>query len=110
MSDIYCGIKVPPKGKKRGTAKECASKSQIRYYGLEEIDLDEVKYNIKELGKLDVKIAKLNIKLRKLYQEYKYEENQKKSDKLYKRLVKLKDQLLDLKEERKELKNKIESD
>jgi len=33
-SNIYCGIKEVPKGKKRGTMKQCKEQGQFRYFGL----------------------------------------------------------------------------
>lgn len=38
----YCGIGKIPKGKKRGTAKECIKANQVRYYGLEKVDMDKI--------------------------------------------------------------------
>ena len=38
MSKPYCGAGKIPKDAKRGSAKECAQKGQIRYYGLKRID------------------------------------------------------------------------
>jgi hypothetical protein len=38
MSNKYCGILKVPKGKVRGTPKQCLALNQIRYYGLEPID------------------------------------------------------------------------
>ncbi len=38
MSKVYCGVDKVPKGKKRGTMKDCAIAGQIRYYGLKKID------------------------------------------------------------------------
>lgn len=35
--DYYCGIDKVPKGKIRGTARQCLDKNQVRYYGIEEI-------------------------------------------------------------------------
>ncbi len=38
----YCGVGNVPKGKKRGTVKECIRANQVRYYGLEKIDMDKI--------------------------------------------------------------------
>ena len=39
MSDIYCGSKKDiPKGKKRGSMKQCAELGEVRYYGIKKID------------------------------------------------------------------------
>lgn len=43
MSDIYCGIEEKiPKGKRRGTAKECWDKKQVRYHGIKGIKPDRL--------------------------------------------------------------------
>lgn len=43
MTDIYCGIEEKiPKGKKRGTSKECWDKKQVRYYGIKGIKSDRL--------------------------------------------------------------------
>jgi hypothetical protein len=39
MSNIYCGSKDEiPKGKKRGSMKQCAELGEIRYFGVKKID------------------------------------------------------------------------
>lgn len=38
MSNIYCGSDKLPKGKKYGTARQCAEKGQIRLYGIRKVD------------------------------------------------------------------------
>lgn len=39
MTNIYCGSKKQvPKGKKRGSMKECAQIGEVRYYGIKKID------------------------------------------------------------------------
>ncbi len=43
MTRVYCGIREIPKGCRLGTAKECAKKRQIRYYGLRKIDPELIK-------------------------------------------------------------------
>lgn len=37
MSNIYCGIKNVPKGKKLGTLQQCLNNQQVRYYGIKKI-------------------------------------------------------------------------
>lgn len=80
---MYCGALNVPKGRRRGTAAECAAKRQVRYYGIEKLDpsllkklvqLDTVTQIEKEqlkLSKLDFKAKKLldNIKITKLIME-----------------------------------------
>ncbi len=38
MSKVFCGVGNIPKGKKRGSMKECADAGQVRYYGIKKID------------------------------------------------------------------------
>ena len=38
MSEPFCGLSEPPEGSRRGTAKECIDKGQVRYYGIEKFD------------------------------------------------------------------------
>lgn len=38
MSQPYCGIGKVPKGRKRGTAKECAEVGQVRHWGEKKVD------------------------------------------------------------------------
>lgn len=42
MSEIYCGAKKVPKGKREGTKEECIKKSQIRRYGLSLVNPDDM--------------------------------------------------------------------
>ena len=44
MSEPYCGIKIPAKGKRRGSMKECADKGEIRYYGIKRVDPKLIEY------------------------------------------------------------------
>lgn len=70
---MYCGINKVPKGKKRGTAKECAKANQIRYYGIEQIDPDLLKKKKKKLDfeEEKLKLLTLNQKGKKIVNEYK---------------------------------------
>lgn len=57
--NMYCGIGKVPKGKKRGTAKECLNANQVRYYGIEQID--EKYLEKKKEKKLDLTTQKLKL-------------------------------------------------
>jgi len=60
MSGVpYCGMDAPPSGKRRGTLKECAERKQIRYYGVEKIDLEDIK-GAQNLAALERKRKELN--------------------------------------------------
>lgn len=73
----YCGIGKIPKGKKRGTAKECIKANQIRYYGLEKIDMDAINKAKKKKPKTgtyiqeSIKLINLNTKARVLIEKIK---------------------------------------
>jgi hypothetical protein len=70
---VYCGINDVPKGKKRGSMRDCAKIGQVRYYGLYKIDKktatldrqDALKYRklkavlLKNYGSYSGKIARL---------------------------------------------------
>lgn len=70
MADnIYCGISKVPKNKRRGTAKECFSSKQVRYYGLEILP-DEVINAVKEIN-VDAELIKTKLKGRKFIEKAK---------------------------------------
>ena len=75
-----------PKGRKRGTMKECAEKNQIRYYGLKKIDskiLDSMKKK-KSAANSEKELRALNIKLtgkvQRLLKDLKREKDTDKKD------------------------------
>jgi len=43
MSDISCSIQSLKKNQRRGTLDECIKKRQIRYYGIEKVDMSKAK-------------------------------------------------------------------
>ena len=43
MSDISCSIQPLKKNQRRGTLDECIKKRQIRYYGIEKVDMSKAK-------------------------------------------------------------------
>ena len=75
MSKPYCGVRKVPKGSRRGTMKECLSKGQTRYYGLEKMNK-----NLYELYLNQIKQA--NLKANKKRQEAKKKEAEAKKAKL----------------------------
>lgn len=60
--NMYCGYKKVPKNAKRGTAKYCSNKGQVRYYGIKKIDPKDMKNGDKR--KLLAKIKEERLKLR----------------------------------------------
>ncbi len=85
--DKYCGAKTKiPKGKTRGTAKECVDASQIRYYGIEQLD-EETKKRAQNKGKRNLtrsnqlkKVARLRGKLSKIIREIKHKKRMEQDD------------------------------
>ncbi len=71
MSDIYCGSKKDvPKGKKRGSMKQCAETGEIRYYGIKKIDqklVDAMEENKKKNASAKNKIASKKKSLEEAY-------------------------------------------
>ena len=88
MSDIYCGAKDVPKGKKRGSMKQCVEKGQISYFGIHKIDSKllqnqsnskkEKKDAMKTLMKLAEQKGTLSAKLNKLKKAIEAERDSKK--------------------------------
>jgi hypothetical protein len=105
MSDIYCGARDVPKGKKLGSMKQCVEKGQISYYGVKKVDSKllekhmgskkEKKDAMKTLMKLAEQKGTLTAKLNKLKKAIDAEKDNKKLKALEKQkselLTKLKD-------------------
>jgi hypothetical protein len=95
MTDIYCGVKNVPKGKKRGTMKQCASKGEVRYYGLKRIDPKLLEHAQSKKGKmgskkdLEKRMIILRVRLRKTKTKYAEEKNQKKKQEIKKEYEKM---------------------
>jgi len=69
-AEFYCGPKTPvPSGKERGTAGYCASKNQVRFYGVKKIDKDILKTHEKKPKNTDVVTE--GMKYRKLVEKRK---------------------------------------
>lgn len=64
---IYCGIGRVPKNNRLGTAEECALKRQIRYYGLQKVNLNDI-----AKGKTRLDKQKEQLKLKKLEDDARY--------------------------------------
>lgn len=88
MSDAYCGVGKVPKGKRRGSMKQCAEAGQIRYYGIKKVDkrtLAGAKSGRKKKGskeKVRGQFVTLKVKRKKLFEAVKAEKNKKKKEKL----------------------------
>ncbi len=89
MSKIFCAAGQVPKGKRRGTMRECAQRNQIRYWGVKKIDPrileDSIKLN-KYGGrdKVQAKLVGLRAKLKKLKMVHSAEKNESSKKKLSK--------------------------
>lgn len=84
MSKIHCGIGDVPNDKRLGTQKECLSKGQIRYYGIERIDKSLIKpktrkksKSVDELKQLELagQLGAINGKINNLSWKYKQQPN-----------------------------------
>jgi hypothetical protein len=88
MTESYCGINNVPKGKHRGSMKECAEKGEIRYYGIKKVDkrlVEGVKAKkYKKLNKTQMfaKKGELRGKIKTLKDKIKSEKDESKKDKL----------------------------
>jgi hypothetical protein len=88
MSDIYCGAKDIPNGKKLGSMKQCVEKGQISYYGVKKVDSKllekhmgskkEKKDAMKVLMKMAEQKGTLSAKLNKLKKSIEAERDNKK--------------------------------
>lgn len=61
MTDYFCGIGNIPKGKKIGTAKQCLSSKQVRYWGVESVPARLIKQR-KQAKKLSLTQERLILK------------------------------------------------
>jgi len=88
MSNIYCGARDVPKGKKIGSMKQCVEKGQISYYGVKKVDSKllekhmgskkEKKDAMKVLMKLAEQKGTLSAKLNKMKKAIEAERDAKK--------------------------------
>ena len=67
-ANIYCDVGDVPKGKKRGSMKQCAEKGQIKYYGEKKVDkkiIDSMlnKKSSKKSGNSEAQLDNLKLKL-----------------------------------------------
>lgn len=67
MTDVNCGLK-PKEGQRRGTAKECLDKGQVRYYGIKKIDKSLLK--IPNIEKMKQQATLLDIEIRGLEKRF----------------------------------------
>ena len=102
MSDIFCGVGPVPKGKRRGTMKECVEQGQIRYYGIKKVDQRLLENALKEkkikstgadklitnIQNMTIKAVTLGGKIKKLNNLIKGEKDTKKKKELEKELEK----------------------
>jgi len=108
MSKPYCGIGDPPKGSRRGTAKECVDNKQVRYYGIKKINPKLLEKKEKTVSRtvLMKKHVKLTAKIKKFIEKIKKEDNQKKKDKMKTDAKKAHSELLEIDKQIKKLDKK----
>lgn len=95
MPDYYCGMSDVPKGKRRGTLKECLESKQVRYHGIVAHALDDILSNKKtvkrqptvkqlesRIDKKFVKLKNLEYKVKNIEAKYKKEKDENKKEKL----------------------------
>ena len=101
MSNAYCGIGNVPKGKKRGSMKDCAEQGQIRYFGIKKIDSRLIEAS-KKMGRkssrntLLKQFGTLKGKLNNLQKNIKYEKDTKKKEQMKKDIDKFSKDLTDV--------------
>ena len=88
MSNIYCGARDVPKGKKLGSMKQCVEKGQISYYGVKKVDSKLLEKHMgskkkkKDAMKVLMKLAEqkgtLSAKLNKMKKAIEVEKDKKK--------------------------------
>ena len=91
MTDVYCGCKDLPKGKRVGSMGECKDKNQIRLYGVNKVDKktlerQPVKKEQSELTKLKRRQTYLKGVIAKNSFGYKNTEDTKAKEQYYKKL------------------------
>jgi len=88
MVEPYCGTGKIPKGKRRGSVKECLDRGEVRYYGIKQIDPrlleahKEKKYDMEKTDDLLVRYASMKGKLKNMIEKIKKEENPDRKDKM----------------------------
>jgi hypothetical protein len=103
----YCGIGKIPKNKKQGSIQDCAEAKQIRKYGLEKVEREEIqtKKDQRNEEKQKLLISVMKNKLSKLIKKIKDEKNEEKKNDLKEEAKKVLRELNDLKSRTK---NKID--
>ena len=116
MSDVYCGVMKPPKGKRIGTPNECLNLNQVRYYGINQVDkallLNKTTQSKerKRMKLLDINISKIMGRIKKLKDDLKYSKNDDVKKELRKVIKEQRDQGKKDTQELKKLKAKYEPD
>lgn len=104
-SNIYCGCREVPKGKTRGSMKECADCGQIRYYGLKKTDpliimakSNKNKLNVKKRKQaLTLKYVALAGKIKRVKSDINSTNDQEKIKNLKQNITLLETQLIKIK-------------
>lgn len=106
--DIYCGIGNVPKGKRRGTMRECVERNQVRYWGIKSIDpkliggVKKKQAQQKSIIQVRNELIKLQARKRKLIDQIKKEKNEIKKEEMKNEARKI---IEDIKKVQRELTN-----
>lgn len=121
MSDIYCGIKKVPKGKRLGTMQECTDLKKVNYWGLYKIDPSIIQYAIdgkksesqinmemkKRISEIKIKIQSLHGKVSNIKNQIKKESDKSKRAELRKTKKLYVTEGIELTEEMEKLEKKV---
>ena len=118
MSKIFCDVGEVPKGKKRGSMKECAELGKIKYWGEKKVDkkiiesvVDKKKKGSKnmekELDAMKIKFASMKGKIKRLTREIEAEQDKKELKRKLTEKSHLEKELKNLQEKMVVLKEKI---
>jgi hypothetical protein len=121
MSKIFCDVGEVPKGKKRGSMKECAELGKVKYWGEKKVDkkiiesvVDKKKKGSKnmekELDSMKIKFAGMKGKIKRLTREIETEKDKKEMKKKLTEKTHLEKELKNLQEKMVTLKEKIEKE
>ena len=69
MPGVYCGVKPPPKGKARGTRKQCEEANQVRFYGVAGPRAKDIKRQQRKTKKVKRERVKTAVELREAKEE-----------------------------------------
>lgn len=109
MTSVFCNIGDVPKGKKRGSMKECVELGQVKYYGVKKVDQrlindaiqgKKLKSKVNKSGNimedLTLDMVMLGGKIKKLQGQLKAEKNKENAAKITKEIESQQKKLADV--------------